>query len=172
MWQPSSMDGSVRPGADAARSLPGRPCSVAAALHLVGDRWALLVVRELLLGNHRFDELARNTGAPRDRLAARLRDLENAGVLERRRYQERPARFEYHLTEAGWDLGQVIQALRVWGDRWAVTEAPTVFRHSCGEELTVAVACPRCGPLRDPGEIVTESRSPGWDARGPKVSIR
>ncbi len=58
--------------------LPGRPCSVAAALSLVGERWSLLAVREIIFGNKRFDAIARNTGAPRDRLAARLRSLEAA----------------------------------------------------------------------------------------------
>lgn len=139
---------------------------MAAGLQLIGDRWALLVVRELLLGNHRFDEFARNTGAPRDRLTARLRDLEAYGVVERRRYHERPARYEYHLTEAGRDLGPVIEALRAWGDRWVVDQPPMVFHHSCGHELTTAVTCVHCGePLRAQ-DMVHESRVPGWDVRG------
>jgi DNA-binding HxlR family transcriptional regulator len=133
---------------------------------LIGDRWALLVVRELLLGNHRFDELARNTGAPRDRLAARLRDLESAGVIERRRYQERPTRFEYHLTESGRDLGPVVQALRTWGDRWAVEEEPMVFRHSCGHALTTALRCSHCGEAFEVDELAAESLVPEWDVHG------
>ena len=80
-----------------------RNCSVARTLEVVGDRWSLLVIREALLGAHRFDQMQRGTGAPRDILAARLRKLVETGVLERRRYQERPPRFEYHLTEAGRD---------------------------------------------------------------------
>ena len=67
-----------------------RPCSIAAALTFLGEKWSLLVVRELALGVHRFDEIQRNTGAPRDILASRLRRLEAAGVLEKRQYQERP----------------------------------------------------------------------------------
>ena len=78
-----------------------RICSAARALEVVGDRWALLVLREAFLGDHRFDEMQRRTGAPRDILAARLKKLVAAGVLERRLYQERPPRYEYHLTEAG-----------------------------------------------------------------------
>ena len=74
---------------------------MATALEVIGEKWSLLVVRELALGVHRFDRIARNTGAPRDILTARLRRLEAAGVLEKRRYQERPERFEYHLTAAG-----------------------------------------------------------------------
>ena len=85
-------------------TLPGRPCSVAAALDVVGDRWALLIVREVLLGNTRFSQIARNTGAPRDRLSARLRALVDAGVLDRHVYQESPRREEYRLTESGREL--------------------------------------------------------------------
>ena len=88
--------------------LPGRPCSVAAALNLVGEKWALLAVREIAFGNKRFDAIARNTGAPRDRLAARLRALEAAGVVERRQYSEHPPRYEYELTEAGLELRSVL----------------------------------------------------------------
>ena len=107
--------------------LPGRPCSVAAALNLVGEKWALLAVREIAFGNKRFDVIARNTGAPRDRLAARLRALEAAGVIARRQYSEHPARYEYELTQAGRELREVLQALRVWGDKWAVETPPAVF---------------------------------------------
>jgi DNA-binding HxlR family transcriptional regulator len=101
----------------------GRPCPVAAALDVVGDTWSLLIVRELLFGNHRFDEIVANTGAPRDRVAARLRDLTDAGVVVRERYSERPERFEYRLSQSGRDLGPVLNALRGWGDRWAVDPA-------------------------------------------------
>ena len=164
MWQPSGME---HPRLQTQRPLPGRPCSVAAGLQLIGDRWALLVVRELLFGYHRFDELAHNTGAPRDRLSARLRALESYGVIERRPYQERPTRYEYHLTEAGRDLGPVIQALRAWGDRWAVDEPPMVFHHSCGHEFAATVTCAHCNrPLRA-DEMVPESLAPGWDVREP-----
>ncbi len=106
------------------RQLPGRPCSAAAALELIGDRWSLLVIRELMFGNYRFSELARQTGAPRDRLAARLRDLVEAGIVERRPYRDNPPRFDYHLTPAGRALAPVLKALREWGDEWAVTERP------------------------------------------------
>ena len=60
--------------------LPGRPCSIAAALELVGERWSLLVIREIAWGSHRFSDIARGTGAPRDRLSARLTALVAAGV--------------------------------------------------------------------------------------------
>ena len=100
--------------------LPGRPCPIAAALELVGERWALLVVREIALGSTRFGDIVRGTGAPRDRIAARLKALEAAGVVARSAYQERPERFEYHLTESGRDLLSVLDALIGWGVKHAV----------------------------------------------------
>ena len=106
--------------------LPGRPCPVAAALELVGDRWSLLVVREVHFGAHRFTGIQEGTGAPRDRLAARLKALVDSGILRRERYSG--ARYEYHLTPAGQDLVAVLGALRVWGERWACAPGATVAR--------------------------------------------
>lgn len=100
--------------------LPGRPCPIAASLEVLGERWALLVVRELWLGSHRFGEIVAGTGAPRDRIAARLKVLEEAGVIERRAYQDSPPRFDYHLTESGRDLVPTLKALLAWGRQHAV----------------------------------------------------
>ena len=100
--------------------LPGRPCPVAAALDVVGERWALLVVREISLGATKFGEIVRGTGAPRDRVAARLKALEQAGVLARVPYQDSPPRHEYRLTGAGLDLMPVLDALLSWGKEYAV----------------------------------------------------
>lgn len=94
--------------------LPGRPCPIAASLEVVGERWALLVVREIVLGNNRFSGIVDGTGAPRDRIAARLKSLEEHGVVARRRYQQSPPRFEYELTESGRALVPVLDALLVW----------------------------------------------------------
>jgi DNA-binding HxlR family transcriptional regulator len=147
--------------------LPGRPCSVAAALSLVGEKWALLAIREITFGNRRFDVIARNTGAPRDRLAARLRALEAAGVVERRRYSEHPPRYEYALTAAGEDLRPVLTALRSWGDKWAVDEPPAAFGHSCGHDLDAAVVCRHCGEEVRAGDVELRVLAPGWDREGP-----
>jgi DNA-binding HxlR family transcriptional regulator len=102
--------------------LPGRPCPIAASLELVGERWALLVVREIAMGSTRFGDIVRGTGAPRDRIAARLKTLESAGVIGRTAYQDRPARFDYHLTDSGQDLLSVLDALLAWGDKHAVAD--------------------------------------------------
>jgi DNA-binding HxlR family transcriptional regulator len=147
--------------------LPGRPCSVAAALNLIGEKWTLLAVREITFGNKRFDAIAKNTGAPRDRLAARLRTLEAAGVVERRLYSEHPPRYEYELTQAGQELRAVLTVLRGWGDRWAVDEPPTAFEHSCGHDLDPAVTCRHCGVEIVPEELRVRVLTPGWTRKGP-----
>jgi DNA-binding HxlR family transcriptional regulator len=130
---------------------PPRVCSITDALSLVGDRYALLVVREMRYGHTRFTDLLAQTGAPRDVLTARLRKLEQGGLVERRRYSERPPRHEYALTEAGNELQFVLHALKEWGDRHCNPGAePVVFAHTCGAEfhpLTVCAACRE--PLRD-----------------------
>jgi DNA-binding HxlR family transcriptional regulator len=96
-----------------------RVCGIADALGVIGDRWALLVLREISFGVRRFNDIRTNTGAPRDSLATRLRELEASGLISRRRYSERPPRDEYLLTEAGKALGPVLRALRKWGETYA-----------------------------------------------------
>lgn len=99
-----------------------RVCSMADALQVVGDRWSLHVVREIGAGVRRFDAIQRHTGAPREMLSARLRKLEQAGVIARTPYSERPRRFEYQLTPAGEDLVPVMTALFDWGERHVIAE--------------------------------------------------
>jgi DNA-binding HxlR family transcriptional regulator len=124
-----------------------RICSIARTLDIVGEKWALLAVREVFLGDRRFDEMVKRTGAPRDTLAARLRTLVNAGVLERRPYSEHPARFEYFLTEAGLDLYPVITTLRAWGDTYlaGADGPPLVVEHKGDHELAARLVCETCG---------------------------
>jgi DNA-binding HxlR family transcriptional regulator len=124
-----------------------RVCSIARTLDVVGEKWALLAVREVFLGNRRFDEMVHRTGAPRDTLAARLRTLVATGILERRPYCEHPARYEYHLTAAGRDLYPVIVTLMRWGDQYLAGEQgpPLVLQHHCGHQLTAQLVCQACG---------------------------
>src|SRR5690349_24717950 len=122
-----------------------RPCSLAAALDVLGERWSLLALREIGYGVHRFARIAGYTGASRDILADRLRKLEAAGVIERRQYSEHPPRHEYHLTTAGRELLPVMLALRQWGDKWAV-DAPVIrHRHDCGQPVQIDLTCHHCG---------------------------
>jgi DNA-binding HxlR family transcriptional regulator len=130
-----------------------RVCSVARALDVVGEKWALLAMREVFLGNRRFDEMIRRTGAPRDTLSARLRSLTATGLLERRQYSEHPARFEYRLTQAGRDLYPVIAALMRWGDRYlAGADGPPLVVEHHGHRFVAQLTCATCGEPVEAGD--------------------
>jgi DNA-binding HxlR family transcriptional regulator len=139
----------------ASPSTEPRVCSIARTLELVGEKWALLAIREVFLGNGRFDEMTRRTGAPRDTLAARLKTLVAGGILARRQYSERPARYEYRLTEAGRELYPVIMTLMNWGDRHlaGADGPPRAFEHSCGHRLVPQLVCEACGEPVDARDV-------------------
>ena len=93
-------------------------CPVSNALDVFGDRWTLVVVRDLTFGKSRFSELAEGPEKiPTNILADRLKQLEQFEVIERVAYQERPKRYAYHLTKKGRDLAPVLQAMADWGQR-------------------------------------------------------
>ena len=100
-----------------------RVCPIADTLELVGDRYALLILRELEFGVRRFSDIRHNTGAPRETLTARLRKLEEVGLITRQRYSEHPPRDEYFPTQAGSELTPVLRALRQWGEQHAAPAA-------------------------------------------------
>ena len=130
-------------------------CSVARALEVVGERWTLLIMRDAFQGVRRFDDFQRSLGVARNVLNTRLQRLVDTGLLEKHRYQERPARYEYRLTQRGRDLWPSLLALMQWGDRHFAEEAgpPVVVRHQgCGGEVDERRACKACGAalgLRD-----------------------
>ena len=128
-------------------------CTVARTAGITGDHWSLLVLRELFAGNHRFDEIQAMTGATPQMVTSRLKKLEAGGLVERRRYSERPPRNEYHLTEKGADFFPVMMALRAWGETWLRLpgEDPSVeYTHLiCGQSAGFGPLCNHCGqPLR------------------------
>ncbi|WP_405799700.1 winged helix-turn-helix transcriptional regulator [Streptomyces sp. NBC_01506] len=143
-------------------------CSVARALSVVGDRWTLLVLRDAFLGVRRFEDFRANTGASRPLLTERLATLVEHGVLRRVRYQERPERYEYRLTEKGVGLYPVIVSLLAWGDRWMTGDdgPPVRLRHAtCGHTMTPELACPDCGETIDPRDVRPRLRAaPDLDA--------
>jgi DNA-binding HxlR family transcriptional regulator len=110
------------------KSFAGMRCSIAGAMEAIGDRWAMLVLRDLAFGVTRYDDLRATSGIPTTTLATRLKHLEAHGLVEKRAYQDHPPRHEYRLTRKGRDLSTVLTALREWGDRWDASGfgAPTV----------------------------------------------
>lgn len=127
------------------RDYPEQVCSVARALEVVGERWTLLIVRDLILGRHRFDEILDSVGTTPATLTRRLRGLISAGVVTQRPYQERSTRQGYYLTAKGQDLFEVVLALMRWGDQH-YGPAPLALTHAdCGQLLHPHVACAHCG---------------------------
>ncbi len=126
-------------------------CPIARAESVAGDIWTVLVLRELLADNHRFDEIQAMTGATPQMAATRLKKLEADGLVERRPYSKRPPRYEYHLTEKGADFFPVLMALRAWGEKWARLpgEKPSLeYAHKvCGKPAGFGPLCDHCGQL-------------------------
>lgn len=150
------------PGA-ATSGMPRRAvrCPVASTLEIVGDRWTLQVVRDLLRGKRRFSELAETVeGIPPAVLTARLRLLEEHGVVTRRPYSDHPPRNEYVLTQKGHGLGVVVGALSSWGERYLEHDLALVDEE-CGHGVTVVYHCPVCARRSPRSRVrIVESPSP------------
>ncbi len=135
-------------------------CPVAKALDLVGDRWTLLIVRDLLHeGTRRFQDFQQSLkGIAPTILSDRLKGMEQHGLVTRRFYSDHPPRAEYTLTDKGKDLGVVIGALATWGSRHVYPEA--VFVHAdCGHPVRMGYYCAHCGG-RVRGASVTLQQTP------------
>jgi DNA-binding HxlR family transcriptional regulator len=133
--------------------LYGQPCPVACALDLLGDRWTLLLVRDLLRGRSRFHEFTETLpGIAPNILSDRLKQLEEHGIVTRRLYSEHPPRAEYLLTERGHDLQVVVGALGAWGAKHA--SAPNTPVHkACGHPVDVVYRCPSCAEHLTPDAV-------------------
>jgi DNA-binding HxlR family transcriptional regulator len=127
-------------------NLAAQPCSLARTLQIVGEWWSLLVLRDICFGWNKFDEIHEHLGIARNILKARLDTLVDQGMVERRRYQERPDRFDYLPTEKALDFVPALLALVAWGDRWTAVQGPPIlFTHrSCGHDTVATVVCSSC----------------------------
>ncbi|MEU8625915.1 helix-turn-helix domain-containing protein [Streptomyces sp. NPDC048669] len=130
-------------------------CSIARALEVIGERWTLLVVRDAFYGVRRYNDFLVHLSVPRAVLATRLQSLIEAGVLEKRRYQESPPREEYVLTDSGKALWPVVRSLGAWGrDHIPGTLPMRVFVHAaCGTELGAYGECPVCAVPVPPEDV-------------------
>ena len=124
--------------------LYGQTCPVARSLDVLGDRWTLLIVRDLLRGRGRFHQLMESLpGIAPNILSERLKLLEEHGIVTRRFYSDHPPRAEYLLTDKGRELGVVVHALASWGARHA-DSASTPVHAACGHPIEVGYRCPDC----------------------------
>jgi DNA-binding HxlR family transcriptional regulator len=119
---------------------------LAHALDIVGEWWSPLIVRCVMKGSCRFEAMQQELGIARNILSDRLSTLVEAGVLKKEKYQDRPARYEYQLTEMGADLYPVLLSLKAWGDRWVLNgqPKPRILHIPCNEELVPATVCSCC----------------------------
>lgn len=134
-------------------AVPGERALYRNLIHLVGDRWTANVIALGFHHLHRFDEFHRELPVATNILADRMRFLVEEGIFETRRYQERPVRYDYHLTEKGWGLFPWFLTLLQWGDKWCDPTGagrPMDLTHThCGERLVGRVVCDQCGEELD-----------------------
>ena len=145
------------------RDYQGQNCSIARALEVVGERWTLLIVRDVFLGLRKFDEIQENLGIARNVLTDRLNRLVAEGILERVRYSARPERFEYRLTEKGRELNVALTALRQWGDKYVSEKPPRLLRRKGDKRPVVAALVPKGAEVLRPEEVETVP-GPGFTA--------
>ncbi|GAA4570863.1 helix-turn-helix domain-containing protein [Micromonospora coerulea] len=142
-------------------------CTIARAMAILGERWTLVVLREVFNGIRRFDDMRVRTGIPRQVLTNRLATLVEQGVLRREPYREPGSRVrhEYRLTEKGLDLWPVLVAVLGWGDRYLADPEGSPLRmthRDCGAEVHVELRCAEGHEVADPRDVVPR---PGPGAR-------
>lgn len=131
-------------------------CSIARTLSVVGDRWTLLIIRDVFMGLRRFSEIQSSLEITKHRLSDRLNKLQQDGIIEKRSVDPTKKRFEYFLTKKGLDLYPVLISLVQWGDRWESGQdgEPVRFRHSvCGELMRPHYCCDQCGAALNSSDI-------------------
>ena len=140
------------------KNVASQPCPVGSALDLFGDRWSILVIRDVMNGVRRFDELVERLSVSRATLSDRLRRLTEAGILEPSDYDDGRGRIrtEYRLTEKGWDLRLVLVALREWGDRHVIgpgNEPLRLVDRDSGRDVRLALIDGESGTVVDPRRV-------------------
>ena len=130
-------------------------CAVAATLDIIGEPWTLLIIRDAFKGLARFEQWQESLGMARNVLAARLKRLVAAGVLDMRLYCERPKRYEYVLTDKGHDLRPLLLHMQDWGTQhiYGGQEAGMALIHACGHELKPVAHCAHCEATLRRGDI-------------------
>jgi DNA-binding HxlR family transcriptional regulator len=125
------------------RAYESQNCSIASALEVVGERWTLLIVRDVFLGLRRFDQIQESLGIARNVLTDRLTGLVDEGILERVLYSDRPERYEYRLTQKGRDLLLPLAALGQWGDKYVSDKPTTLLRRKSDKKAITAALVPK-----------------------------
>ncbi len=153
------------------------PCSIARTLAVIGDRWTMLIVRDLFLGARRFDEFQINTGMSSNLLTQRLNRLVEHGIIRKVPYSRHPPRHEYRFTAKGVDLYPIVCGLRQWGDRWRKADTrlqAKLWHNACGMVMrpVITLTCSKCGEPLGHGDVCVTNRPPpvGQELRAAKSS--
>ena len=156
-------------GARTKQATGGDECSIQRTLDVIGDRWTLLILRDVFRGVRRFSQIQNDLGIAKNLLTDRLGSLVVAGIVEKVPYQERPVRHEYRLTEKGRALSPALVALMRWGDVWCGEDgAPVELVHDdCGTRLELQAWCLTC---KEPVAPTRISSRPGAGRSNPEES--
>ncbi|WP_406237438.1 winged helix-turn-helix transcriptional regulator [Nocardia sp. NBC_01009] len=130
-------------------------CSIARTHDVIGEAWSPLILRDVWVGLTRFEQIQADLGISRKVLTERLNHLAEHGVLERKAYDQRP-RYEYHLTQQGTELVDMLMVMVGWADKWLAGAAgpPVLYRHhACGEISRVDLRCAHCGEPMHAGDV-------------------
>jgi DNA-binding HxlR family transcriptional regulator len=129
-------------------SLAHLDCSVANTVEMVSDPWTILILRDAFQGVRRFDQFVESLGIARNTLTSRLEGLVGDGIMRADRYQDKPVRYEYRLTERGMDLFDILMTLWSYGERWNPPESPgrqRAIHLDCGDDADAVAHCGSCG---------------------------
>jgi DNA-binding HxlR family transcriptional regulator len=151
----------------------GQSCPVARSLEFLGERWTLLIVRDLLTGPRKFQDFSASlSGVTPAVLSHRLKVLEEHGIVSRQLYSQHPPRAEYALTDQGLELRPVVRALGIWGARH-LGASWTFVHDSCGTDIEIAYYCPACDKTIAADQVRRRpSATPARRQRGPRAARR
>ena len=141
-------------------------CNIAQTLNIIGDKWSLLILHEIMIGNSTFKEMQdKLEGIPTNLLSERLKSLERDCLIESVLYQEHPPRYSYVMTESGRDLSDVFNSLIMWGEKHLKKCYKRLVHESCGHEVVHSYYCPECGEMVDPAKLCVKSAEIGDDGQ-------
>ncbi|WP_019228815.1 helix-turn-helix domain-containing protein [Sedimentibacter sp. B4] len=135
------------------------PCNIAQTLNIIGDKWSLLILHQLLIGRETYKEIQDGLeGIPTNLLSERLKSMETDELILRELYQSHPPRYKYTLTDKGFDLVDVFNSLMMWGEKHLNKCYKTVVHKNCGGKVEHRYYCPECGNYINSDELsVTNS---------------
>lgn len=134
------------------------PCNIAQTLNIIGDKWTLLILRQIMKGRNTYKEMQEGLeGIPSNLLSERLKGLEADGLITAELYQSHPPRYRYLLTESGKDLNDIFYALIMWGERHLDVCYKQLNHTTCGHKIKHQYYCPHCGQIVETDDITVSA---------------